>query len=60
MMDKLIPLKEKATGAIRSKYFRRTEETSQLHQALSTQTKVLSLGSKRIDGVHLIPADEER
>lgn len=60
MMDKLIPLKEKATGAIRSKYFRRTEETSQLHQASSTQTKVLSLGSKRIDGVHLIPADEER
>ncbi|XP_034697512.1 uncharacterized protein At4g18490 [Vitis riparia] len=60
MMDKLIPLKEKATGAIRSKYFRRTEETSQLHQASSTQTKVLSLGSKRIDGEHLIPADEER
>ncbi|KAJ9690626.1 hypothetical protein PVL29_013003 [Vitis rotundifolia] len=60
MMDKLMPLKEKATGAIRSKYFRRTEETYQLHQASSTQTKVLSLGSKRIDGVHLIPADEER
>ncbi|CAK9134663.1 unnamed protein product [Ilex paraguariensis] len=56
----LMPVNERETGAIRSRFFRRSDETeSQLEQALSTQTKTL-LGSKKIGTRLLSPADERR
>ncbi|KAA8519697.1 hypothetical protein F0562_013858 [Nyssa sinensis] len=59
-VDKLMPMKEKEAGVIRSRFFKRSDESeSQSQQALSTQTKLTSFGNKRI-GMQLSPIDERR
>ncbi|XP_059669888.1 uncharacterized protein At4g18490 isoform X4 [Cornus florida] len=60
MVNKLISVKAEDTGVIRSKFFKKSDETKSLPpQALSTQTKHTSFGSKRF-GVQLNPTDERR
>ncbi|KAK9265621.1 hypothetical protein L1049_021505 [Liquidambar formosana] len=61
MVEKLTPVKEKETVSIRSKFFKRSEETEcQLHQASSTGTKLILSDSKRSGTMHASPADEKR
>ncbi|WRX25910.1 hypothetical protein QQP08_018397, partial [Theobroma cacao] len=53
--------KDKEAGAIRSRFFGRSEETEfQLHQPSPTGKEVSSFSSKKIGDMHLSPAKEKR
>ncbi|GLT28783.1 hypothetical protein SLA2020_036900 [Shorea laevis] len=60
-VNKLKAKKDTDAGAIRSRFFTRSEETdSQSHQPLPTGEKVFSFSSRRVSAMQLCPANEKR
>ncbi|GKV20277.1 hypothetical protein SLEP1_g30430 [Rubroshorea leprosula] len=60
-VNKLKAKKDTDAGAIRSRFFTRSEETdSQSHQPLPTGEKVFSFSSRRVSAMQVCPANEKR